>query len=464
MSEQPFNSTAAERNSNLYHFPISGVPSSERKLPALEIPTPKSDAIFEQVEKLKKLSKYSSQFDFETYRKLELRFGMKQPRGSIIFKTPFKLVNSHHTCQQCLYSFEIDTYGRGCVHDCVYCYARAQLTVHGYWNNPFPMPVDISDIWKTFYTVFETDKSSKWRPVMEKRIPLRIGSMSDSFMFMDQKYGVTKELLKILDYYKYPYIIFTRSDLVAHDDYIKLLNPNLCSIQMSISSTNDDMNKIIERGAPSAKRRLQAMQKLTQSGFWTTVRLNPFFPIYADGYFTDPNFDKKNMPEPFHYSSFEMVDEIGSYGIPSILAGVIRHSHISLSQLGKAIGRDLTAFYKPEAKKEASLLLGKKIKRKSRDYHYSAEETRAYYEKIKSKCIANAIEFTTCYIGNGDQQFWRDQDLWSNKKDCCNVKGKVPSFTDDSRSIPWETRMKYTTYQQLTPNDVNYLHKPLGTE
>jgi DNA repair photolyase len=448
------------QKTNLVHFPVKGIASDARELPIVDIQTPKSDKIFEQVEKLKKTSKYPTQFDYDTYRKLELRFGLNQPRGGIVFNTAFKLVNSHQTCQQCLYTFEIDTYGRGCLHECAYCYAKAELTVHGYWNNPFPMPVDISDVWKTFYTVFETDKNSKWRSVMEKRIPLRIGSMSDSFMTMDQKYGVTKELLRILDFYKYPYIIFTRSDLVAHDDYMKLLNPKLCSIQASISSTNDEMNKLVEKGAPSSKRRLLALQKLTQNGFWTTVRLNPFFPIYADGYFTDPNFDKKNMPAPFHYSSFEMVEEIGSYGIPSILAGMVRLSSFSLNQIEKALGRDLHALYRPDNKKSSGF--AESTMKKSRDFHYSQAEIRSYYEQIRARCLSNAIEFTTCYIGNGDTQFWSDQDLWSNKKDCCNVQGRVKSFQLDSRSIDWETRMKFTNHKNLRPVDSATLHKALG--
>jgi DNA repair photolyase len=452
-------STHSTLNPNLLHLPINGTPQ-ENKLIIDEIPTPKSDEIFKQVEVLEKISKYKSVFNYDVYKKLEQRFGLEQPRGGVIFKTPFKLVNSHHTCQQCLYSFEIDTYGRGCVHDCVYCYAKAELTVHGYWNAPFPMPVDVSDIWKTFYTVFETDKKTKWRDVMEKRIPLRIGSMSDSFMFMDQKYGVTKELLRILDFYDYPYVIFTRSDLVANDEYLKLLNPDLCSIQMSISSTNDEMNKLIEAGAPSSKRRLKALQKLTQNGFWTTVRLNPFFPIYADGYFSDPNFDKTNMATPFHYSSFEMVDEIAQYGVQSVLAGMVRLSKFSLNQMEKALGRDLQALYKAETRKDA--IFSETTKKKSRDFHFSELETRAYYERIQAKCLQNGIQFTTCYIGNGEQQFWRDQDLWSNKKDCCNVQGRVSSFQTDSRSIDWATRMKHTSHKVLKPNDPSNLHTALG--
>lgn len=441
---------------NLLQLPISTTFSHEQKEGSLEIPTPKSDEILAKVKELTKLSEYISVFDYEVYKKLEIRFGLNQPRGGIVFKTPFKLVNSHTTCQQCLYSFEVDTYGRGCVHDCVYCYAKAELTVHGYWNAPFPMPVDVSEIWKTFYTVFETDKKSKWREIMDKRIPLRIGSMSDSFMFMDQKYGVTKELLRILDFYDYPYIVFTRSDLVAHDDYLKLLNPNLCSVQMSISSTNDELNKLIEPAAPSAKRRLKALQKLTQNGFWTTVRMNPFFPIYADGYFTDPNFNTRSMPEPFHYSSFDMVDEIAQHGVQSVLAGMVRLSKFSLNQMEKALGRDLQALYKPETRKDAIF-----TKRKSRDFHFSDEESRAYYERIHAKCLQNGIQFTTCYIGNSEQQFWRDQDLWSNKIDCCNAKGRVSAFETDARSISWNIRMKHTSHKALRPNDEKRLHELL---
>jgi DNA repair photolyase len=437
--------------SNITNFPGADVSKNIEN-----IPTPKYDEILKKSQKLSELSAFKTQFNYEVYRDLEIRFHEKEFRGGITFNTPMKLVNHHSTCQQCLYAFEIDTYGRGCVHDCVYCYAKAQLTVHGYWNNPMPAPVDISEIWKTFYTVFETDKPNKWRHVLEKKVPIRIGSMSDSFMFMDKKYGVTKELLRLLDHYQYPYIIFTRSDLVAHDEYIALMNPDLCSIQMSLSSTDDKMTKLIEPGTPSSKRRLLALQKLSRNGFYTTVRLNPFFPIYADGYFTDPNFDRSNMPDPFHFSSFEMVDEIASYGVPSILVGMVRLSPFSLSAFEKAIGRDLKSFYKDDTKKDAMFST-----RKSRDYHYSDAEIRAYYERIHAKCLQNNIQFTTCYIGNGESHFWKDQDLWSNKSDCCHAKGNVKTFVSDSREIKWEDRIKHSNLKCATPVNEHTLHKPL---
>ena len=289
---------------------------------------------------------------------------------------------------------------------------------------------------------------------MEREIPIRIGSMSDSFMFMDKKYGVTKELLRILNHYKYPYVIFTRSDLISHDDYLELIDKNLAAIQFSISSTNDELNKLIEPGAPSAQRRLKALEKINKYGFWTTVRLNPFFPTRPDGYFTDPNFKWwKNTPIPeFNYSSFEMVDEIASTGTPAILAGFGRFSSFSLNQIEKVVGMDLRQFYKPD----------NSTKKSRRDFHFSYKEIRYYYEQIKNKCMQNAMEFTTCYIGNGESHFWKDQDIWSNKKDCCNIKSRVKSFKTDAREIEFKKRLSLTNCKEGQPIDPNTLHKPLG--
>ena len=389
-----------QENSNIIKFPASKIQATFQETNKA---TPTTDAMIEASEKLDQLSSYKSQLDWESFKKLELRTNKKPVHGGMIFKSPFKLVNFHPTCQQCLYAFEIDTYGRGCVHNCVYCYAKAELTVHGMWNNPYPAPVDINTIRKVFYTVFETDKRSKWREIMEKKIPLRIGSMSDSFMFMDKKYEVTKELLKILKHYEYPYVISTRSDLVSHNDYLELIDKNLATIQFSLSSTNDELNRLIEPGTPSAQRRLKALEKINKYGFCTTVRINPFFPIRPDGYFTNPNFKWwKNTEVPkFHYSSFEMIDEIASTGTPTILACFGQFSSFSFNQIERVTGMDLRQFYKPDLSTKKSKI----------DFHFSYQETHYYYEQIENRCIKNAMNFITCYINNGKNYPWKAQDM-----------------------------------------------------
>lgn len=414
------------------------------------VPTPVFDGLKKEGERLNLISAYKSDFDYKAYRDLERRYHGKAFRGGIILKTAFRLVNSHSTCQQCLYAFEVDTYGRGCAHDCVYCYAKSELMVHGYWNNPISVPVDINEIRKNFYTAFETEKKNKWSDLLRRRIPLRIGSMSDSFMWSDQKYGVTKEFLKILKFYNYPYIVFTRSDLVAKDEYLQLLDPKISAVQFSMSSTNDDMLKKLEPGAPSAKRRLKALQKLSESGIWTTVRINPLFPIYPDGYFTNPEFQWDGVVPKFDFSSFDMISEIADHKVPAVLAGFGRFSPYAMKQISESTGFNFHSLFRKD------LIVGRRG-----DYRFSDKEIRHYYNELKKRCEESKIQFTTCYIGNSEGHFWRDQDLWSNKKDCCNVKGKVPAFNRDSREVSFDDRLKFTNHKLTIPTS-NFLHEELG--
>ncbi|MEQ1666663.1 MAG: hypothetical protein ABL927_14960, partial [Bdellovibrionales bacterium] len=206
--DTPNELTTHETMGTVIPFPFNKMPHLNE--PVLKArsplsPTPIADKLIADGKKLDALSKYPSTFDYSVYQNLELRYKDKPIRGGIAKSNPFKLVNSHSSCQQCLYAFEVDTYGRGCSHNCTYCYAKAELTVHGYWNNPIPVPIDLNEVRKMFYTVFETNKPSKWRTILEKKIPVRIGCMSDSFMWMDTKYKVTQEFLKIMNFYNYPY-------------------------------------------------------------------------------------------------------------------------------------------------------------------------------------------------------------------------------------------------------------------
>jgi hypothetical protein len=65
---------------------------------------------------------YPDTFGWSVYDKLADKFG-ESACGGVVFSTSFKLVNNHTTCNKCHYSFEIDNYGRGYFHNCVYFYA-----------------------------------------------------------------------------------------------------------------------------------------------------------------------------------------------------------------------------------------------------------------------------------------------------------------------------------------------------
>lgn len=386
--------------------------------------------------------KYPDSFDWSVYDRISARFGGSQPRGGVIFKTTFKLVNYHTSCSKCHYAFEIDSYGRGCIHNCVYCYAKDQLTSHGFWNQPMPFPVDLAEVRKIMYTVFETNKNSKWRSVLEQRIPVRIGSMSDSFMWIDPKYGITKELLKILKFYKYPHIVFTRSDLAARDDYMALYDPDLISIQFSLSGGNEGLTRLIEPGAPSVERRLKALRKLSEAGFWTTVRLNPFFPMFPDGYFTDEQSiisrfgSKENVPR-FDLFNWDFFDQLKEARVPSVLAGVLRMSSKAINSISSVTGVDFRSFFTPENLQSKG------------DKRYNDKEIAHYYMQLTKESLKRGIRFSTCYIGNGEKDYYQYQQHWSNKTDCCDAVGNVKAFKNTAQNIAWSERMRHAPDKRI---------------
>ena len=379
--------------------------------------------------------KYPDNFDWSVYDKIAARFGDTPPRGGVVFNTGLKLVNHHSSCVKCHYAFELDSYGRGCVHDCSYCYAKEALTAHGYWNNPMPFPVNLAELRKVFFTVFETAKASKWRPILEKRIPLRLGSMSDSFNWSDRKYKVSHEILKMLSFYDYPYIVFTRSDLVAEDEYLEVIRKDLASIQFSISGGNEALTRKIEPGAPSVERRLRALEKLATHNIWTTVRLNPFFPPFPDGYFTDRDYIQKRFGESdvpkFELFDWDFISQLRDAKVPSALAGVVRLSPVAIKAMSRATGLDFSQFYRPELSKG------------NFDRRYSEREIAYYYKRLQVECHKNKIRFNTCYIGNGTKDFYQHQSLWANRADCCDAKGNVAAFKESSQNISWEVRTQH---------------------
>ena len=255
-------------------------------------------------------------------------------------------------------------------------------------------------------------------------------------MWMDAKYGVTKELLKIFNFYRYPYVIFTRSDLVAHEDYLQLLDPDLAAVQMSISGNNQRFIRSIEPGAPSYQRRINALATMTKAGIWTTVRVNPLFPRFPDGYYTKPEdvtarFGSKSKAPELPFYNDEFVGEIADAGVPTLLAGFVRLSSRSINRISTVTGVDVKAFFNPE------------INQGLGDKHYSDAEIAYYYKLFAKQCSQHKIRFTTCYIGNGIKDYYQYQKLWANKRDCCDVIGNVKNAKSTSQQIDWDTRIKH---------------------
>ncbi len=169
---------------------------------------------------------------------------------------------------KCHYPARLDTYGRGCGHDCNYCYAKSILSGHGYWNPIEPSVADPSRI--------ET---------LVKKLPrgaiVRLGGMTDCFQPCELTYRVTLKTIEILNKYDIGYLIVTKSHHVADDEYVATMRKDLAHIQITVTTFDDALCATYEKASPPSKR-IQAIEKLQGLGFDVFFRLSPYIDGYID--------------------------------------------------------------------------------------------------------------------------------------------------------------------------------------
>lgn len=172
--------------------------------------------------------------------------------------------------ERCHYPTRLDTYGCGCQHNCGYCYARALLAFRGLWNAQVPSSVQYKEVVKIV---------RKLRP----GTVVRLGGMTDCFMPLEKARKITLRTIPLLNRRGVHQLIVTKNDLIATDDYMAVLDKRLAHIQVSITSTDAQVSRRLEPGAPEPERRIAAVEKLTKAGYDVQVRLSPFIPQLIDG-------------------------------------------------------------------------------------------------------------------------------------------------------------------------------------
>ena len=185
------------------------------------------------------------------------------------FKSFYKTVFGNEG-SKCHYPTRLDTYGCGCQHDCSYCYAKSLLSFRALWHPNEPSVADIEKVRKTI-----------------KKIPkgsvVRLGGMTDCFQPCEKENRVTYETIKALNEQGVHYLIVTKSDMVADDEYMEIMDKDLAHIQITVTMFDDEKyKKLGYEKAPVPSRRIRAIQKLQNAGFDISLRLSPFVPEFVD--------------------------------------------------------------------------------------------------------------------------------------------------------------------------------------
>lgn len=185
------------------------------------------------------------------------------------FKSIGKLVGGNEG-DKCHYPMRLDTYGRGCAHDCKYCYAKSLLDFRDLWNPKNPSVADIEKISK------EIKKINK-----HKIKAVRLGGMTDCFQPIEKLHRVTYKTIRMLNKRKIPYLIVTKSAMVADDEYIQIMNKDLAHIQITVTTLDDDFCLTYEKASKPSDR-IMSILKLQEQGFDVSLRLSPFVPEFIE--------------------------------------------------------------------------------------------------------------------------------------------------------------------------------------
>ena len=174
------------------------------------------------------------------------------------------------------FSWTINPY-RGCEVGCRYCYAR--------YTHEF---MGLDDV-----KLFETQIYAKSEAAALLRRDLRkpsagaiaIGTSTDPYQPAEKKFGVTRELLEVFaDGSGRELSITTKGDGVARDlDLLLAISQrNRLSVNITITTVDADLARLLEPRAPRPDLRLAALSTLADAGIQTGVFASPILPWITD--------------------------------------------------------------------------------------------------------------------------------------------------------------------------------------
>ncbi len=201
-------------------------------------------------------------------------------------KTVKSILNKHKQRDSWfLTNYSVNAY-EGCSCNCLYCYIRGSKYGENMEQGIIVKSNTIEILEKQLHT-----KAKKGEYGF-----VAVGSATDAYMHHEEKYQLTREMLKLLLKYRFPVFISTKStlilrdvDLLAEIDKAAILPQDLKTslnrgviLSVSISTMDHEITNILEPRAAIPEERLKIAEQLTREKFLTGVNAIPILPYISD--------------------------------------------------------------------------------------------------------------------------------------------------------------------------------------
>ncbi len=193
------------------------------------------------------------------------------------FNLPARSLLNRCTAPRMPFTWTINPY-RGCEFACKYCYAR--------YTHEFMELRDGLEFEQKIYV--KQHAADLLRRDLKKVKPgeeIAIGTATDPYQPAERRYGVTRAILEELARHRGLDLgIVTKSNLILRDvDVLReIARHNQLYINLTITTLNVDLARILEPRAPRPDLRLEAMRRLNEAGVPAGVICAPVLPGITD--------------------------------------------------------------------------------------------------------------------------------------------------------------------------------------
>ena len=167
---------------------------------------------------------------------------------------------------------------RGCEHGCIYCYARPS---HAYLGLSPGLDFETQLFYKE-NAATQLEQALHKPGYRAKTIAL--GVNTDAYQPADRKLAITRSILEVLQDFRHPVSIITKSSLIERDLDIlaEMATDNLVSVHISITTLQAELARKLEPRAAAPHRRLETIRRLHDAGVPVSLLMAPVIPALTD--------------------------------------------------------------------------------------------------------------------------------------------------------------------------------------
>ena len=198
-------------------------------------------------------------------------------RKTQFFRDGTKTIITHNNSPDVGFETSLNPY-RGCEHGCIYCYARP---THEYLGFSAGLDFESKIIVKT--NAPELLRCELERPAWKPQV-LVMSGVTDPYQPVEKKLRITRGCLEVLAKFRNPVAIITKNRLVTRDiDLLRELRDyNAVAVNISVTSLDPKLQRVLEPRTSSPEARLDAISELRAAGIPVGVIVAPVIPGLTD--------------------------------------------------------------------------------------------------------------------------------------------------------------------------------------